>query len=68
MSGRKFSGWVTLPVGDAAHCLPFNDTGVHEESDCPCGAVVDDTGEIRYVWHKSFDGREDYEAGRRKHN
>lgn len=49
------------------HVYPTNDIREHILSlDCPCQPVLDEEDNI--VIHNSFDGREAYERGDRKHH
>lgn len=59
------NGWgVFMLSGGDIHVAPLCDIGEHVlEKDCPC--CPKENGEGEYV-HNSFDGREDYEEGRRK--
>lgn len=59
-------GWLTVdhPVSGEHHAFPTWDLGAHAfDEQCPCGPYLENE-----VWmHNSFDGREAYEAGRKRH-
>lgn len=56
--------WMTASDGDELHVIPIGDLRMHEETEkCHCRPRVTDG----VVVHNSFDGRELYEAGKRKH-
>lgn len=44
------------------HVFPLNDFRLHQDEDCWCGAKLDDEN---MLVHKSADGREEYEQGRK---
>lgn len=53
-------------LGDI-HVMPVDDLRDHEETEhCWCGPRRDDE-EPQVVIHNAFDGREDYENGRKRH-
>ena len=66
MEDSEYSnGWGVFKLsGGDVHVAPLFDIGEHLlEASCPCCPTENDGGE--YV-HNSFDGREEYEEGRRK--
>lgn len=52
-------GWaINLPPGSIyRQIVPTWDTGPHYTEDCPCGAELDEGGDMM---HNSYDGRERY--------
>jgi len=64
-------GWRNLSIttpegGPELHLVPVNDIHPHflGAGNCTCGVVQDD--EFDHYWkHKSWDGREAYETGRK---
>ncbi len=49
----------------SVHCIPYYDLHEHYPTNCACHPRQDDECENLFI-HNSFDGREDFETGRRK--
>lgn len=57
-------GWETLAMDGRYHVVPTCDDKEHFSLNCSCYPNIDE--ELSIVTHKSFDGREDFENGKRK--
>lgn len=63
-------GWASIrrpDVDDKVHTVPTLDIRCHSfEVPCPCGSHFDEE-DHHLVIHYAFDGREDYDDGRKHH-
>jgi hypothetical protein len=62
------NSWEAVKYKGCVHVIPIDDLADHDIGDkvtCFCDPQVDEDG--LYI-HNSFDGREDYEEGKRKHH
>lgn len=55
--------WGVYQWNGQMHVAPVNETHLHVEKDCRCGACENADG---VIVHSSFDGREAFENGTRK--
>lgn len=62
--------WMTHPDDTTQlHLVPLLDIHSHcSNPPCPCGAYVDPERGDRVIHHVAFDGRDEYEVGKRKHH